>query len=119
MSGARRPRVLIVEDESLVGMLIEDMLAELGYDVAAMAARLEQALESARHAEADLAILDLNLDGHRTDAVAEVLRARGIPFIFATGYGSAGVTADWRDVPVLQKPFQQDDLAAALGKLKL
>jgi CheY-like chemotaxis protein len=113
-----RPRVLVVEDESLVAMLIEDMLSDLGYEVVAVAGRLDQALETARGVGADLAILDLNLDGRRTDAVAEVLRARGIPFIFATGYGAAGVAAEWRDVPVVQKPFQEADLSAALAKVK-
>lgn len=113
----RRPRVFVVEDESLVAMLIEDMLADLGYEVVAVAARLEQAVEGARTVSADLAILDLNLDGRRTDAVAEVLRARGIPFIFATGYGAAGVNAEWAHVPVVQKPFQETELAAALARV--
>lgn len=114
-----RPRVLVVEDESLVAMLIEDMLSDLGYEVVAIAARLDQAVEKARGVGADLAILDLNLNGHRTDAVAEVLRARGIPFVFATGYGAAGVSGEWAHVPVVQKPFQEADLSAALAKLKL
>ena len=112
-----RPRVLVVEDESLVAMLIEDMLSDMGYEVVAVAARFDQALEAARTIGADLAILDLNLAGTRTDAVAEVLRARGIPFMFATGYGAAGVTAEWSHVPVVQKPFQESDLSRALAKL--
>lgn len=112
-----RPRVLVVEDESLVAMLIEDMLSDMGYEVVAVAARFDQALETARTIGADLAILDLNLAGARTDAVAEVLRARGIPFMFATGYGAAGVTAEWSHVPVVQKPFQESDLSRALAKL--
>lgn len=112
-----RPRVLVVEDESLVAMLIEDMLSDMGYEVVAVAARFDQALETARTIGADLAILDLNLAGTRTDAVAEVLRARGIPFMFATGYGAAGVTAEWSHVPVVQKPFQESDLSRALAKL--
>ncbi len=112
-----RPKVLVVEDESLVAMLIEDMLSDMGYEVVAVAARFDQALEAARTIGADLAILDLNLAGARTDAVAEVLRARGIPFMFATGYGAAGVTAEWSHVPVVQKPFQESDLSRALAKL--
>jgi len=117
MSGGK-VKVLIVEDESLVAMLIEDMLLDLGYEVADIAARLDQAVAVARTTSASLAVLDLNLNGQRTDAVAEVLRARGIPFAFATGYGGAGVSAEWRDVPVVQKPFQQSDLAAALARLQ-
>jgi hypothetical protein len=56
--------------------------------------------------------------GQRTDAVAEILRARGIRFIFATGYGVAGVSAEWRDVPVVQKPFQLEELSAALARIR-
>jgi CheY-like chemotaxis protein len=117
MTVPMRPKVLVVEDESLVAMLIEDMLSDMGYEVVAVAARFDQALEMARTIGADLAILDLNLAGARTDAVAEILRARGIPFMFATGYGAAGVTAEWSHVPVVQKPFQESDLSRALGKL--
>jgi CheY-like chemotaxis protein len=118
MSGesVKKLRVLIVEDEALVAMLIEDMLIELGYEVAAVAARVEYALQCARDLEVDLVLLDLNLSGQRTDEVAGVLAERGVPFVFATGYGAAGVNAEWRDVPVLQKPFQIEDLARALTR---
>lgn len=119
MSVTQRPRVLVVEDESLVAMLIEDMLGDMGYEVVAVAARIDQALDIARGVVADLAILDLNLAGQRTDSVAEVLRARGIPFMFATGYGAAGVAQEWSHVPVVQKPFQEFELSRALSKLKL
>jgi CheY-like chemotaxis protein len=118
MTPGGKPRVLIVEDESLVAMLIEDMLGDLGYEVAALVARVDQAVQMARTIEADYAILDLNLNGQRTDAVAEILRARGIRFIFATGYGVAGVSAEWRDVPVVQKPFQLEELSAALARIR-
>lgn len=115
---ARKLRVLIVEDEALVAMLIEDMLTDLGHEVAGVAARVEQAQILARESEIDLAMLDLNLSGQRTDSVAHVLAARGIPFVFATGYGAAGVEDDiWRDVPVLQKPFQIEDLARAIARV--
>jgi CheY-like chemotaxis protein len=119
MSATQRPRVLVVEDESLVAMLIEDMLSDMGYEVVAVAARIDQALAIARSVVADLAILDLNLAGQRTDPVAEVLRARGIPFMFATGYGAAGVAQEWSHVPVVQKPFQESELSHALLKLKV
>ncbi len=119
MTVQARPRVLVVEDESLVAMLIEDMLSDMGYEVVAVAARIEQALETARVIGADLAILDLNLAGQRTDAVAEILRARGIPFMFATGYGAAGVAQEWSHVPVVQKPFQEAELSRALAKLNV
>lgn len=119
MNMTHRPRVLVVEDESLVAMLIEDMLSDMGYEVVAVAARIDQALDLARSVVADLAILDLNLAGQRTDAVAEVLRARGIPFMFATGYGAAGVAQEWSHAPVVQKPFQEAELSRALLKLKV
>jgi CheY-like chemotaxis protein len=108
--------VLIVEDESLVAILIEDMLIELGYEIAAVAARAEQAMRYARDLQLDLALLDLNLSGQRTDEVAGVLTERGVPFVFATGYGVAGVTDEWRDVPVLQKPFQIEELERAIKR---
>jgi CheY-like chemotaxis protein len=118
MSGAigKKLRVLIVEDESLVAMLIEDMLTDLGYEVAAIVGRLEQARESARELDVDFALIDLNLSGARTDDIAAILSERGIPFVFATGYGAAGVVDAWRDAPVLQKPFRIEDLARAIAR---
>jgi CheY-like chemotaxis protein len=118
MSGesVKKLRVLIVEDEALVAMLIEDMLIDLGYEIAAVAARVEQALHYARDLQLDLALLDLNLSGRRTDEVAGVLAERGVPFVFATGYGAAGVKVEWHDVPVLQKPFQIEELAHAITR---
>jgi CheY-like chemotaxis protein len=115
-TSGKKLRVLIVEDESLVAILIEDMLIELGYEIAAVAARVEQAMRYARDLQLDLALLDLNLSGQRTDEVAGVLSERGVPFVFATGYGVAGVTDEWRDVPVLQKPFQIEELERAIKR---
>ncbi len=114
--GARRLRVLIVEDESLVAMLVEDMLMDLGHEIVSIAGRLDDAVANAREADIDLAVVDLNLNGQRTDAVAEVLHERGVPFVFATGYGSAGVIQDWKQTPVLQKPFQPRELERAIDR---
>jgi CheY-like chemotaxis protein len=108
-------RVLIVEDEAMIVMLVQDMLAVLGYEVASIACHLEDALGAARGAEINLAILDINLNGKASFPVAEILRARGIPFIFATGYGIAGHDGDFDDVPVLKKPFNVKGLAQALS----
>lgn len=116
VEGVKKLRVLVVEDEALVAMLIEDMLGDLGCEVAAVAARVEQAQNYARDLEIDLALLDLNLSGQRTDDVARVLAERNVPFVFATGYGAAGVDDAWCDVPVLQKPFQIQDLARAIAR---
>jgi CheY-like chemotaxis protein len=107
-------RILVVEDEGLVAMLLEDMLADLGHHVVATAGTFEKAAKSAAEADIDVAVLDLNLNGRETYVVAETLSRRGIPFVFATGYASTGVRSDWQHVPVVQKPFQLGDLEHAL-----
>ncbi len=110
----RRLRVLIIEDEMLVAMNIEDMLLELGHEVAGLAGRLDAALALAREAEFDVAMLDVNLAGETSFPVAAVLVGRQIPFLFATGYGVKGIAEDYRDRPVLQKPFRARDLDLVL-----
>lgn len=110
----RRLRILIVEDEMLVAMNIEDMLLDLGHEVAGLASRLDPALSLAREGQFDLAMLDVNLAGQTSFPVAEILVSRGIPFLFATGYGTKGIAEAYRMFPVLQKPFRAVDLEAAL-----
>jgi CheY-like chemotaxis protein len=110
-------RVFVVEDEILIGMLLEDMLSDLGYEVAATASRLEEATQLARDADVDAAILDVNLNGQEVFPVAEILTARRIPFVFATGYGERGLPQSYNHRPTLQKPFQQDTLARELAGL--
>ena len=109
-------QIIVVEDESLVAMMIEDMLTDLGHQVVATSGRMPDASELVSNESADLAILDVNLNGEETYPLADSLTARGIPFIFATGYGSAGIKAEWSGVPVLQKPFQSRDLADAINR---
>jgi len=111
-------RVLVVEDEMMVSMLIEDMLAELGCEVVGPASRLEDATELAKKAEPDCAVLDVNLGGQPIFPLADLLRERGVPFAFATGYGDAGLRDVDRGTPVLQKPFREGDLARVLGDLR-
>ena len=111
---AERLRVLIVEDEMLVAMNIEDMLLELGHEVAGLASRLSPALALAADAELDAAVLDVNLAGEQSFAIADLLDKRGIPFLFATGYGLGGIEERYRGRTVLQKPFRLADLGAAL-----
>jgi CheY-like chemotaxis protein len=111
----RRLRILIVEDEMLVAMNIEDMLLDLGHEVAGIASRLEPGLALAREGEFDLALLDVNLAGEQSFPIAAVLRERGLPFLFATGYGLQGIIEEFRSRPVLQKPFRLQDLAQAIG----
>jgi CheY-like chemotaxis protein len=107
-------RILVVEDELMIRMLLEDMLGELGYTVAAEAARIEEALEAAKNADFDIAILDVNLNGQPISPVADALVARGMPFVFATGYGERGLPEPYRDRPTLKKPFQMDGLKQML-----
>lgn len=108
-------RILIVEDEMLVAMLIEDFVLDLGHQPVGPVMRLEPAIEQAETADIDMAILDINLAGKRSFPVADRLRARGIPFIFASGYGVAGLEAPYLSLPVLQKPFDQQQLKAAIA----
>jgi CheY-like chemotaxis protein len=107
-------RILVVEDELLIRMLLEDMLGELCYTVAAEAARIEEALDAAKNADFDIAILDVNLNGQPISPVADALVARGMPFVFATGYGERGLPEPYRDRPTLKKPFQMDGLKQML-----
>jgi CheY-like chemotaxis protein len=107
-------RILVVEDELMIRMLLEDMLGELGHTIAVAAARIDEALEAAKTAEFDLAILDVNLNGEPISPVADVLAARGVPFVFATGYGEHGLPAPYRDRPTLKKPFQLEGLEQML-----
>ena len=116
LQGARR-RVLVVEDEILIGMLLEDMLSDLGYDIAATASRIEEATALAKDGQFDAAILYVNLNGQEVYPVAEILASRGIPFVFATGYGERGLPPAYQQRPTLQKPFQQETLDRQLAAL--
>ncbi len=108
------PRILVVEDEPFIAILLEDMLEELGFGVAASFPQVAEAEKYLAGAEVDIALLDVNVGAEKIDPVADLLAARGCPFIFTTGYGQRGVPENHADRPVLQKPFQIDDLANAL-----
>ncbi len=103
-------RVLIVEDEAMILMLLQDMLEDLGCIVVGMASEIDEARRTARESDLDLAILDVNLGGTETYPVADILRGRGIPYVFSTGYGASSLHADHQDRPTLQKPFVEADL---------
>jgi CheY-like chemotaxis protein len=117
-SALQGARILLVEDEALVAMLLEDMLADNGCEVVATAPRLAEALAHAKDTDLkfDLAILDLNLAGENTFSVAQALKDRGTPFVFATGYGAGGLPPEWRDRPTLQKPFTSTDITQVLNE---
>lgn len=110
------PRLLIVEDEYLIRLLLEDMLVELGCSITAVAASLAEGKTHAASADIDLAILDVNIDGEQIFPAAEILKGRGIPFIFITGYGARGLPENYRNAPTLQKPFQMQDLKTTLAR---
>jgi CheY-like chemotaxis protein len=96
-------------------MLLDGMLTDLGHTVAAEAGTIDQALALAKQADFDIAILDVNLDGKPITPVVEILVARGVPFVFASGYGQRGVPEAYRASPTLQKPFQAEALGKAIA----
>lgn len=115
--GMDAPRVLVVEDEMTVAMLIEDMVAELSYEVAAVVPRLEDAMRLLDSDSFDIAMLDVHLNGKTVFPFAAELEARGIPFMFATAYGMRGIPEEFRSHLVLQKPFGPIELRRALMEL--
>jgi DNA-binding response OmpR family regulator len=107
-------RVLVVEDEMLVALMICDMLSDLGYNPVGPAMRLDQGLDLAKKEPIDAAVLDVNLGDAKSFPVADVLRDRRVPFIFATGYGIADPHEAYPGVTALSKPFSAGDLDRAL-----
>lgn len=108
-------RVLVVEDESLVLLNLEDTLEALGCRIVGAAMRVPQAQALIETADPpDLAILDVNIAGEPVFPVAERLAARGVPIVFATGYGRHGLPPPWNQRPVLQKPYGRPQIADTL-----
>lgn len=107
-------RALIVEDEMMIALTIEDILTELGYEIAGIATTLDKALQAATELAIDVAILDVNLNGRYSLPVADRLHARGVPFIFQTGYGAQGIDVSRFNAPVISKPFTAEDVRKAL-----
>ena len=108
------PRILIVEDEPLIAMTLEDMLDELGYEVAGTASRVDEALALIGRDMPDGAVLDVNLGREKIDPVADLLQKHNCPFIFATGDGRAGLPVAHEKRPFVAKPFRLLDLEQAL-----
>jgi len=111
-------RVFIVEDESLVAMMMEAMIEELGATVVGSKGRIAEALDfiAARHNEIDVAVLDLNLGGARSYPVASAVNKHGIPIVFSTGYQDGDISDEWRDYPMINKPFQLSELQLAIAQ---
>jgi CheY-like chemotaxis protein len=108
-------RILVVEDEMMLAMLLEDLLTELGCEVF-KAARIAKAFELMATAPIEAAILDVNVAGEPVYPIARALEERGIPFVFSTGYGAKGLPAEYQNRPTLSKPFQLANLAPTLAK---
>jgi PAS domain S-box-containing protein len=105
-----KPRVLLVEDEALVAMMIQDSLAEFGFQVVGPLSTASEALAAARESHFDAAVLDINLGDGLVYTVAEILGVRGVPFVFVTGYDVDSVDPRFSDIPILQKPIERDML---------
>jgi CheY-like chemotaxis protein len=114
MKGLDGRRILVVEDESLVAMLIEDLLQEAGCVVVGPVGRVAKAVVMAQAEVIDAALLDLNLAGESVIPIIEALTRRNVPFVFVTGYGHGHLPAGYTDRPVLRKPFRQEDLVKEL-----
>lgn len=108
-------RVLIVEDESLLAMMVEDVLTDAGWTVAASVASIPEALAAVQRGGFDVALLDVNLAGQEVFPVADAVLARGLPLVFATGYGLNGIREDLRHLPVIAKPFSPGQLLHGLS----
>jgi two-component sensor histidine kinase/DNA-binding response OmpR family regulator len=113
--GAQRPvrpgnRLLLVEDEALTGMMMSDMLTELGFDVIGPFGRLADAMAAVGREDFHAAVLDVNLDGEMVYPVADAVVARGVPFVFVTGYSAEGIDRRFAQIPVLQKPIERQML---------
>jgi CheY-like chemotaxis protein len=106
-------RILVVEDEAIIAMMVEEMLIGLGASVVGPAPSIPAARNLIETAAIDAAVLDVNIRSDRIDPIAELLRSRRIPFVFATGYG-AGASSAKRDELVLEKPYTADRLLGAL-----
>ena len=109
-------RVLVVEDEALVAMLVEDALLDAGAEVVGPVATVAEALLLLKGQLPEAAVLDLNLAGETSTPVADELARRGVPFVVATGYGADGLPPGHANVPVLAKPYDPADLTAALAR---
>jgi two-component SAPR family response regulator len=112
-------RVLILEDEALLAMLLEDVLAEFGCTLVGPFSHNEEALAflAAHPTGCDIGILDVNVSGHRSDPVAAEFDRLGLPFAFSTGYDESGLSEPWRGKPCLRKPFRPADMERLLADM--
>lgn len=110
-------RILIVEDESVIAQLLEEVLTDQGFNVVAIASTIEQAEALAGTLDLDAALLDINLGGQEVFPVARRLEKRGVPFAFTTGFGSMGLPPEWENHAVFCKPYDIQLLTDTLAQL--
>jgi CheY-like chemotaxis protein len=113
VSALRGKRILVVEDEAIIALMVEEMLIDLGASVVGPAQSIPIARNLIEMEAIDAALLDVNIRSDRIDPIAELLRARRIPFVFATGYGPSASSAK-QDEVILEKPYTSDRLLGAL-----
>jgi CheY-like chemotaxis protein len=113
----RGRRILVVEDETLISMMIEGMLADLGCEAVTAAATVDKAVALIGAQAFDAAMLDMNMNGKTSQLVAEALVARGVPFIYCSGNNSQKFRDVDHDRPILKKPFKHEELAKILTRL--
>ena len=110
--------ILVVEDESLVAMLLETILEDMGCATLGPVSTIDEALAVIADGSAfDGALLDVNVAGKEVFPVAAALKERGVPFVFSTGYGEGGLPEEWRGHPTIQKPFTEDAVQQALMRV--
>lgn len=110
-------RVLLVEDEVMIALMLEDILADLGCEVIGPVSRIAAAKTMIETERVDCALLDINLHGQPVYPLVDLLAERAVPFGFVTGYGSGGVDKQFRRHLVLHKPFNSDELEGMLVKM--
>jgi two-component SAPR family response regulator len=110
----RKPRVLFIEDDPLIALLVEQVLIECGCDCVGPVIHIPQALVCAKTADVDAALLDVIIDGIYADEIAETLASRGIPFSFVSGMPQSSVPKRWSKIPYIEKPFGEDKIQQML-----
>lgn len=112
-------RFMILDDEAIIALDLAGMLEDLGHSVVSMATRVAGGMEFARNGELDMAILDINVHGVTSFPLASILQDRGVPVIFASGYGERGLIDGFRDALVLTKPYGLHDLTRVVAEARV
>ena len=106
----RKPRVLFIEDDAVIALLVEQVLIECGCECVGPVAHIAESLDCAKTAEVDAALLDVIIDGSSVDEVAETLALRGIPFSFVSAIPQSSIAKKWSKTPYIEKPFGEEKI---------